>query len=249
MENAFFLAFLGVFSGIASAMFGIGGGTIIVPSLMLIGFDITFAIGISIIQMIFASFFGSYLNFRKHYIPLKIGLALGIGGLFGSSLSGIILLVVPEKILHLAFLCFTIISFLKFFFSHKKTYQSKDIPAFKKYALLVLFGSIVGVFSSSLGVGGGLLLTPLLGVFLGLNSKETIPLALFFICFSSISGAISLYSAGFVHLEKGVVIGIFAMIGIYLGNLIMQKISTQTHKILLFFIYIFSVSSTFFKIF
>lgn len=249
MENAFFLAFLGVFSGITSAMFGIGGGTIIVPSLMLAGLDITFAIGISIIQMIFASFFGSYLNYRKHLIPFKIGLALGVGGLLGSSLSGAILLIVPEKILHLAFLCFTIVSFLKFFFSRKKTYQSKDIPAFKKYALLILFGSIVGVFSSSLGVGGGLLLTPLLGVFLGLNSKETIPLALFFICFSSLSGAMSLYTAGFVHLEKGILIGVFAMLGVYLGGQIMQKISAQTHRILLLGIYIFSVSTTLFKIF
>lgn len=249
MENAFFLAFLGIFSGITSAMFGIGGGTIIVPSLMLAGLDIAFAIGISIIQMIFASFFGSYLNARKHLISFKIGLALGVGGLLGSSLSGTILLIVPEKILHLAFLCFTIVSFLKFFFSRKKTYESKDIPALKKYALLVLFGIIVGVFSSSLGVGGGLLLTPLLGVFLGLNSKETIPLALFFICFSSLSGAISLYNAGFVHLQKGILIGVFAMLGVYLGGLIMQKISVQTHKILLFSVYLFSIGTTSFKIF
>lgn len=249
MENTFFLAFLGIFSGITSAMFGIGGGTIIVPSLMLAGLDITFAIGISIIQMVFASFFGSYLNARKHLISFKIGLALGIGGLLGSSLSGLILLIVPERILHLAFLCFTITSFLKFFFSRKKTYQSKNISSFQKYALLILFGSIVGVFSSSLGVGGGLLLTPLLGIFLGLNSKETIPLALFFICFSSLSGAISLYNAGFVHLQKGILVGIFAMIGVYLGGLIMQKISTQTHKALLFIIYIFSISTTLFKIF
>lgn len=249
MESAFFLVFLGVFSGIASSMFGIGGGTLIIPALMLTGLDITFAIGISIVQMIFASFFGSYLNFRKHSIPVKIGISLGIGGMLGSSMSGLVLLVIPEMILHLLFLCFTFFSFIKFFFSRKKHYSRRMILSFRDYCLLVIFGSIVGIFSSSLGIGGGLLLAPFLGVFLGINSKESIPLALFFICFSSISGAISLHYSGFLHLQKGIFIGIFAMIGVYIGNLMMQRISAKSHKSLLLLIYLFSMSATLFKIF
>lgn len=249
MESPVFMAFLGIFSGIASAMFGIGGGTIIVPSMMLSGADITFAVGISIMQMVFTSIFGSYLNYRKRLISLKTGLALGVGGLLGSSLSGLILLMVSERILLFVFLGFTIASFLKFFFSRKTIYQAKAISRVKKAIVLILSGIIVGIFSSSLGIGGGLLLAPLLGVFLGLNSKEAIPLALFFICFSSFSGAISLYSVGLVDLSKGVWIGVFAMIGVYIGTITLQKISTQTHKTLLFFVYLFSIGTTLFKIF
>ncbi|WP_027327194.1 sulfite exporter TauE/SafE family protein [Helicobacter pametensis] len=246
--DSFVLILLGLFSGMASALFGIGGGTIIVPSLMLIGFDITFAIGISIIQMIFASFFGSYLNYRKHLITLDLGIALGLGGLIGSSLSGIILSITPERVLHLAFLSFTVISFARYFYPSRTPYESKNLSNTQKYLLLVCFGCIVGIFSSSLGVGGGLLLAPLLGIFLGLNSKEVVPLALFFICFSSLSGAISLYTAGFVHLQTGILIGIFAMIGAYIGIHLMSKISPSLHKKMLLGIYLFSIGTTLFKL-
>ena len=77
----FYLALLGFFSGISSSLFGIGGGTIIVPALLLMGYDMPCAVGISIWQMIFASFFGSYLNYRKNLIDLKNGITLGMGGL------------------------------------------------------------------------------------------------------------------------------------------------------------------------
>lgn len=197
--------------------------------------------------MIFASFFGSYLNYRKNLIQLDLGIALGIGGLLGSSLSGFILTFTPEKILHIAFLIFTLASFLKYFLSSKKEYTPK--PQKQKYFILAGFGILVGIFSSSLGVGGGLLLAPLLGAFLGLNSKQIVPLALFFICFSSISGAISLYVAGFVHLWQGGLVGIFAMIGVFLGILLLHKFSPSFHKRALLIIYIFSIGSTLFKIF
>ncbi|MCE3047055.1 sulfite exporter TauE/SafE family protein [Helicobacter kayseriensis] len=248
MENLS-LALLGILSGIASALFGIGGGTIIVPTLLLAKFDITSAIGISIFQMIFASFFGSYLNYRKQLISVDLGIALGIGGLIGSSLSGIILSIASDFILHISFLGFTLASFIKYFFFPKQHYASKPFCALRTYPLLALFGCIVGIFSSSLGVGGGLLLAPLLGTYLGLNSKEVVPLALFFICFSSLSGATSLYLAGFLHLQNGIIVGFFSMIGVYFGVCLMQKIQPNLHKKILFGIYIFSISSTLFKIF
>ena len=53
---------VGIFIGVMSGFFGIGGGMILVPILVALGFGIKDAIGISIIQMVFISIFGSYLN-------------------------------------------------------------------------------------------------------------------------------------------------------------------------------------------
>ena len=44
------LAIYGTTAGILAGIFGIGGGTIIVPAMMLFGFDIKNAIGISAMQ-------------------------------------------------------------------------------------------------------------------------------------------------------------------------------------------------------
>lgn len=242
------LILLGLLSGISSGVFGIGGGTIIVPSLSLLGFDVRLGIGISIFQMIFASFFGSYLNYKKHLIDFKTGIVLGIGGIFGSSLSGIILTYASTHMIYVAFFIFTFLSFCKYFFGSKKTYTLQTLSPLKKNTILIVCGCIVGVFASSLGVGGGLLLAPLLGVFLGLNSKEVTPLALFFICFSSLSGAISLYNAHLLRFQEGFVVGICSMVGVWIGIYAITKISAKTHKIALACIYVASMLATLSKI-
>ncbi|RDU70017.1 sulfite exporter TauE/SafE family protein [Helicobacter cholecystus] len=245
----FYLALLGFFSGISSALFGIGGGTVIIPILLLMGYDMPYAVGISILQMIFASFFSSYLNYKKNLIDLKNGVVLGIGGLIGSSFSGAILTHLSAQSLHITFFLFTFLSFYKYFFSSSKHYIYQDSTPLKRSIILLLSGCIVGIFASSLGIGGGLLLTPLLGYFLGLNSKETVPLALFFICFSSTSGALSLYEAGFIHIQSGVIVGVFSMIGVIFGQKILSLISAQTHKLVLGGIYLASMGITLYKIF
>lgn len=242
------LALLGLLSGISSGIFGIGGGTIIVPSLSLLGLDVRHGIGISIFQMIFASFFGSYLNYRKNLIDFKVGTMLGLGGILGSSLSGIILTYASTRSIHITFFCFTLFSFLKYFFGSKKTYTLQTLSPLRKNIILFLSGCIVGVFASSLGVGGGLLLAPLLGYFLGLNSKEVAPLALFFICFSSLSGAVSLYNAHLLQFQEGFIVGICSMIGVWIGIYLIAKLSPQTHKIALACIYLASMSATLYKI-
>jgi len=57
------LAGLGVFVGFISGFFAIGGGTVLVPALLFLGYDIKYAIGISVTQMVFSS-------------PLKKGLCI-----------------------------------------------------------------------------------------------------------------------------------------------------------------------------
>ena len=64
------LAFVGIFVGFLSGFFGIGGGTILVPILLALGFDMKSAVGISVTQMVFSSLFGSFLNLRKGVLKI-----------------------------------------------------------------------------------------------------------------------------------------------------------------------------------
>ena len=80
----------GVITGFSSGFFGIGGGTILVPMLLMVGFVMKEAVAISIMQMVFSSIYGSFLNIKKATYVIKDGAILGIGGSIGGMISGYI---------------------------------------------------------------------------------------------------------------------------------------------------------------
>ena len=79
---------VGILVGAMSGFFGIGGGTILVPILLAMGFSTKDAIGISIIQMVFSSIYGSYLNHKKGSLILGDGILVGLGGFVGGFIGG-----------------------------------------------------------------------------------------------------------------------------------------------------------------
>ncbi|MEJ2497264.1 MAG: sulfite exporter TauE/SafE family protein [Sulfurovaceae bacterium] len=76
------LIILGISTGILSGFFGIGGGTVSVPILLYMGFDIKEAIGISAMQMLFSSFAAYLIHRKKQTYSAKITKYFGFGGIF-----------------------------------------------------------------------------------------------------------------------------------------------------------------------
>ncbi|MCX2683473.1 sulfite exporter TauE/SafE family protein [Campylobacter sp. MIT 21-1685] len=242
---------LGIFSGIVSGLFGIGGGMIIVPAMLVLGNSSHYAIAISVFQMFFAALFGSYLNYKKKNLNLKDGLFIGIGGLLGASCSGMLLQTLSDTILTAIFLLVSCLFFLKYALGIKeKTSQTQKNPL-QKNIILFFSGIFTGIFAISLGIGGGLLITPLLAYFLGYDSKKVVPIALFFVIFASFSGILSLINSGILHsaiIESGIILGLASMVGVFLGIKIIEKIHIAAHRKFLLCIYIFSIIMTSFSL-
>ncbi|MBF7046644.1 sulfite exporter TauE/SafE family protein [Campylobacter volucris] len=247
--DLFFLPYLiiGIFSGMASGIFGIGGGMIIVPFMLSLGLSSHHAIAISVVQMIFASVFGSYLNYKKKNLILKDGLLIGLGGFIGAMFSGVLLTYFSDITLTSIFLCVSIIFFLKFAFNQKSNIKDVDHSKILKNLILIICGIFTGIFSISLGIGGGLLITPILAYFLGYDTKKVVPLSLFFVIFASISGISSFVYNDIIDkeiLQIGILVGISSMFGVFLGIKIMEKINLKYHRIALLSIYLLSISMT-----
>jgi uncharacterized protein len=94
------------------------------------------------------------------------------------------------------------------------------------FIALVAIGTIVGLFSGSFGLGGGLLLIPALVYLTGLNQLTAqgtsiaimmLPIGLF--------AFLNYYKAGYVNIKYAIIIAITFMIGSYFGSIISLSMS------------------------
>ncbi len=220
--------------GALSGFFGIGGGTILVPILLFMGYDIKIAIGISVVQMVFSSIYGSFLNFKKGSLQFDTVLSIGLGGFVGALLSGTVISLLSSRTLEYIFLSFVVVALARMAYK-PATYKE---PRSAHPVLLFLIGTVLGVFAISIGVGGSILLVPILVGFLHFELKKAISAGLFFVVFSSVSGLISLSMAGHVEYLDGVIIGLASLVGVFVGVHLNHKTSNVIQKRLLLGFYV-----------
>lgn len=223
------LVFLGLIVGLLSGFFGVGGGTILVPLLLFWGFDTKVAIGISVVQMVFSSVYGSYLNNKKGSLDVAMISVIGVGGFLGALLSGFITSSFNDEVLEMIFLSFAIFALVRLFFKTKENVVQKEVNK----AILFLIGFVLGSISMTIGVGGSIILVPILVGFLHVPLKKAISAGLFFVVFSSIAGLISHSLAEDVDYMSGVTIGIVSLFGVYLGIFLKDKVDDVMQKRLL----------------
>jgi len=225
----FELILLGISVGGLAGFFGIGGGTIMVPILLFLGYEMKDAIGISVVQMVFSSIYGSYLNNKKGTLDIPMVATIGIGGFIGASFSGFIVERVSDNTLETVFLFFAAFALVRLFFSPTQYHEEKSVS---KITLIVI-GMILGSISMSIGVGGSLILVPILVGFLHIPLKKATSAGLFFVVFSSVSGLISHAINGHIDFKSGIIIGIASLIGVYFGIHLKHKIHVHHQKNLL----------------
>lgn len=209
------LLLFGALTGFISGFFGVGGGMVLVPLLLYASFDMKQAVAISIMQMVFSSIFGSFLNFKNKLLQIKDGLLVGIGGFLGGLQSSFILKTLSSQTLQYLFIAVVIFAIYKVGF----TKVSEEATLHKRHNPFMLFivGLIIGMIAMSIGVGGSIMLTPILVGFLYYNIKEATSLALFFIIFSSMAGFISLSLSGQMLFYEGTLVGLASLIGVFFG--------------------------------
>ncbi|MFT2818459.1 sulfite exporter TauE/SafE family protein [Helicobacter pylori] len=271
-STAFILALVGLFTGITAGFFGIGGGEIVVPSAIFAHFSYSHAVGISLMQMLFSSVVGSIINYKKGLLDLKEGSFVAFGGLMGAILGSFILKIIDDKILMAVFVVVVCYTFIKYAFSNNKKpehfeemhfdlHANNKTPEKKRqlpfvsmdrtHGVLMLAGFVTGIFSIPLGMGGGILMVPFLGYFLKYDSKKIVPLGLFFVVFTSLSGVISLYNGRVldnISVQAGVITGIGAFLGVGIGIKLIALANEKVHKILLLLIYALSILATLHKL-
>ena len=170
IDIVIFLA-LGAFTGLLAGMFGIGGGSVLVPALMFIFYGMDFeasiviylAIGTSLTSIFFSALSSAYSHHLKHSVewslvpPLSIGMVVGalVGSKYATSLESNDLKLIITIFLF-AVGVEMVFSYSQFIINKtKKTLSISNVTA-------PLHGSWIGFLSSIIGIGGGSFTTPLM---------------------------------------------------------------------------------------
>lgn len=95
---------LGLVMGIASGLFGIGGGVIAVPALVaLFGVSDLIAKGTSLLAMIPTSIVGTISNSRSGFVQVRTGLIVGVAAAAASVAGSFISLALPARLASILF--------------------------------------------------------------------------------------------------------------------------------------------------
>jgi uncharacterized membrane protein YfcA len=164
------LLILGVVAGVLSGLFGIGGGVVMVPSLIaLFGLNILDANATSLAAMLLpVGILGVVTYYRAGYINVRDSLWISAGLLLGSFFGAELAVNVNEGLLaklYAAFLLYIAVGYLDipFFFKKKRLGEiKKEVPTQKAIWGFILVGVVAGIIAGMFGKGGGIIIIPAL---------------------------------------------------------------------------------------
>lgn len=211
-------AAIGFVSGILSGAFGIGGGILMVPALrMLLDQPELVAVGTSLPVVIPSAVTGASRYIKARIVSPRNGAILGLAGAptaalgawLGSLVGGGPVFVVLSVVIVYAAADMILQSLRG---PHSKLAPQPSEPADLRIGTLtlVLIGLFAGVYSGFLGLGGGLVIVPLLMRFAHMPVKQAIGTSLIGILFIAVPGTISHVLLGNVNplLAVGLALGI-----------------------------------------
>lgn len=241
------LIVLGLCSGIFGALFGLGGGVIFVPVLMLIfGLEPTEAVAISLIGIIAGSVGASTVLVDRGLSNVRLGLLLEITTCVGAIAGAIIATYLDSWILMVLFSVIIIYSGIRMIINPERTVEpssGEDTPLTFRYRdesvgedvryEVQNVGSgmglctIAGALSSMTGVGGGAVKVPLMNIHMHVPMKAASSTSSYMIGITAFSGAITYFFAGEVILAYAACVAIGAFAGSLIGARYARKIPAR----------------------
>jgi uncharacterized membrane protein YfcA len=232
------LTTLGVFAGFLGGLLGIGGGIIVVPILVLVfNLDTRLAVGTSLVMISFTALSATIAYYRQRRIDWKVGIVSAVATVPGASIGAYATKFFSSNSLAIIFgatILFIAAVMLRRSFHERADPQKKHILASKSVStrgiwsrrlvdrigevfeydasiysglLLLVLG---GLASGFLGIGGGLVVVPILTAVVGLPMHVAIATSMLTMIFTSISGVSTHIMLGNVNVEYAIplVIGI-----------------------------------------
>jgi uncharacterized protein len=233
------LIITGITAGSASGLFGVGGGFLMTPVQYWIyssgGINSTLAtrlaFGTSLAVMIPTMISGALAHHSHHAVNWKAALPMGCAAFVGGLAGGTLASHLPGQTLRVIFALLIIATAIRMFW-HIHTCPVCEPRG--SAVIYIVLGLLVGIVSGLAGIGGGILLVPVLVILLGYPMHTAVGTSSACLIFSS-TGAVAAYiinginiaglppySVGYINLVTFAILAIttvpFARVGVRLAH-------------------------------
>ncbi|TSB48228.1 sulfite exporter TauE/SafE family protein [Alkalicoccobacillus porphyridii] len=255
------LVIVGLVAGTLGSLMGLGGGIIVVPSLLLLDGVLPIlqnvtpqvAAGTSLLIMIFTGISSTIAYAKQKTIDFKSGAIFSIGIVPGAICGVVINRAVNTDDFLMYFGFFMLVVAFTFFIrkylkpmplrpkGYKRTVLDREGNEFTygyQPVFAVVLSFFVGIISSLFGVGGGALMVPFMIILFGFPAHVAVATSMFVILVSAFIGSISHMAAGHVNWLYALALVPGAWFGGQLGAAINRRISSDR---LIFILRIFMV--------
>ncbi len=224
---------LGTLIGILSGFFGIGGGILLTPLLLVFGYEASAAIALSLMLTLGSTTAGTISHIRLRNVNVSHALWIGVFGIVGTwiatplvfYLEGVDGATLIISLVYISLLTYFAVSFFRSKQHVEGSVGTDSVPR------LGIIGVFAGFISSLMGVSGGFVLTPLQVKLLNTEMKRAVGTSITAALLIVVSGVISYTVAGaetnYLH---GLALIAGAMIGSPFGAKQLQRFSSQHVK-------------------
>jgi hypothetical protein len=223
---------VGFVAGYLSGQFGIGGGMITTPAIRLVlGGSELIAVGTPLPVIIPTAITGVIEYGRRGLLDARVGLTLGaVGAAFTVLGAWLTSLVGGDVVLYLTA---ALIAWMAFDMAHLalRPEPPEHVTAAKagrrdSWLWLGAIGAIAGVYSGFLGLGGGLVIVPVLVRFLGFDAKRAVGTSLIAVLMLAVPGTITHYLLG--HIDITIALGM--SLGVVPGAMLGARVTAASQE-------------------
>lgn len=233
--------------GIISGFLGVGGGIILTPVLLVLDYEPTQAIILSLMLTLGSTVTGTLSHMKMKNVNIRSACSLGLFGVIGT-VSTVPFVHWLEKINGASTVISVVYIIILSWFASQFLNNSQSVRKERRKSWIPLIGLFTGVLSSLMGVSGGFVMTPLLTKKVGIDLNRAIGTSIAAASIIVISGIGSyVYGGAEMDYRHGLLLIVGALIGTPFGIINLKKFSEIMVKEMLAVFYVVVALSVVFK--
>ena len=238
-----------VISGVFS-MFGKGGGSLYTPVLVMLGLSVGPAIATALFLNLVTALVATIVFWRNKLVDFKFCFRFLPGTILGSLIGALLSSRAPKDLLLGIFSAFLYgVGILMIVAAKGKAAQATRGLSWKTSVLITVFSFGVGVLSSLIGVGGGLIIFPFLVLYMHYGAQKAAGANSFIVTVSSLVGTAGHFALEHVDYRLIAITSVACIIGSAIGSHVTVKASPAFVKVAFAFIMWFFATQIALKLF